>query len=93
MMDWFKVTTDSTSQEIHEQIVQWDWQLIEQGISGQVVMSALSNDHLRVTYFLSKEFAPMLQGQGFELCKRPLKSTEKSLKLIIGDPMTFHSSE
>lgn len=92
-MDWFKVTADSSSQEIHEQIVQWDLQLMEQGISGQVVMSALSNDHQLVTYFLSKEFAPMLQGQGFELCKKPLKSTEKSLKLIIGDPMPFHSSE
>lgn len=92
-MAWFKVVTDSTSSAEYKQIAQWDSVLIGQGTFGHKVFSVLSDDHKRVTYFLSDEFEPIALALKAEPCEMPSKASENSLKLVIGDPFALHSSE
>lgn len=92
-MAWFKVVTDSTSSTEYKQIAHWDSVLIGQGTVGHKVFSVLSDDHKRVTYFLSDEFEPIALSLKAVPCEMPSKASEYSLKLIIGDPSVFHPSE
>ncbi len=92
-MAWFKVVTDSTSSAEYKQIAHWDYVLIGQGVAGHKVFSALSDDHLQLTYFLSAEFEPIALELKAEPCDMPSKTSENSLKLIIGDPSVLNPSE
>lgn len=92
-MTWFKVVADSTSSAEYKQITQWDGVLIGQGMVGHKVFSVLSDDHQRVTYFLSDEFEPIALALKAEPCEMPSKACENSLKLVIGDPSILHPNE